>query len=708
MPSLEDVSSHPSSQPVAPALPSAGKRFAHAWDFLAVLILMVASLPLAWVSPRTVISIQYPGSFDDHWVIDGAYKAQHHLYFGRDVSFLYGPLAHWLMSVAPRLPGLSLGSIYTSHRTLVLWCAILFSYFALRFLLPEQAAWKRFLLLLLLVIFWTSWDGRTSLGILLFVVFLRGWYAVLEERLNPALFAGGSAALIAFAFLYSADTGVYGIAAWGLGMMGVALENAHEWRRHFRQYVIACGVFAVSMIIVGLALSIVVRSPLDFFFFLKSSLALVGVHRWNEPYPLDSTGEIHLLVPAAIGVCVFLLRFLVKPDREDVLTAHTGFLLSAFLFALLAMQSGLVRSDPNHIVFGIFPMVFFSGAVLFSFSSRTASAIAALGAIVSSLAFSSPAPWYEPSSLRFRLARARHPITDCPGGYRDFDHVCYPASFAATMQSTTDFFRQNSGNGDSVVIFPYQYMFAGPANRNVAGGVEQSFLANGAYLSQAAIKGMQQASAPVGLYFSDAGPGQLGSSLLSLPIDNISNFTRTPPVWFWIFRNYHADRQFAPGMIGLRHDEARASRITMQEIPLTLTAGNYPVTSAPDTIDLGAPNWPSSGADFLRLRLRMKYSPLWKLRKPARLQLEITLANDTRLLRTFVVEPNVTSEVWFYPGNEADLINYFNADDSSWRSVPRLAVTDLRLIVTPMDWFSQMPQSVTIDSADAVRVSLSH
>ena len=40
------------------------------WDAAAVLLLLVASLPLAWISPRNLIVIQRPGTFDDHWVLD--------------------------------------------------------------------------------------------------------------------------------------------------------------------------------------------------------------------------------------------------------------------------------------------------------------------------------------------------------------------------------------------------------------------------------------------------------------------------------------------------------------------------------------------------------------------------------------------------------------------------------------------------------------
>ncbi len=52
----------------------------------------------------------------------------------------------------------------------------------------------------------------------------------------------------------------------------------------------------------------------------------------------------------------------------------------------------------------------------------------------------------------------------------------------------------------------------------------------------------------------------------------------------------------------------------------------------------------------------------------------------------------MSSEVWFYPWNQADLADYFAADESRWRSGPRPAITHLRLLVTPLDWVSAKPE----------------
>jgi len=702
MANLGAVMSKPRSSPAISTRPLS--KLARNWDALLVLLLIVASLPLAWLSPKTVVVIQHPGTFDDHWVLDAVYKVTHGIYFARDVVFLYGPLAHWLMAAPPRLAGLSLGSIYTSYRTLLLWCAVVFTYGALRLLLPEQPAWKRAVLLLVMCAFWTSWDGRTALGLLLFAGFLRGWYAVREGTLMPVPFACGSALAIAFAFYYSADTGVYGIAAWSLTLAGVVWQHRRETHK-LRLVINALAAFAASAIVLLFVINLANGGLLDFHFW-RTSLALVSVHRWNEPVAMSDSGEVHLLVPLLAGSALFALRLLVPADRSKVIAARIGFLLSAFAFAVLSMQSGLVRSDFPHIIAGVYPIAFFSGVILFSFRSRIVSIGAAIATVAASLLFVRLLPEFQPASLRWRLARMIHPIATCPRGYREIDRACFPDEFANSLQATVTYLQQHSSERDAVLIYPYQYMFAVAARRDAAGAVEQSFLANGAYLSQFDIDGMKRANAPVGLFVRDATPREYASPTLSLPIDDVSNFTRTPDVWFWVFRNYRADQPLAPGVIGLVRDETRVARISSQVFPLSLQVHTYPVDSRSAAIELGAPEWPAGGADFLRLRMKLRYSPLWKLRKPERLQLEITRTDGSRSLRSFVLEPNVETDVWFYPWDEADLALFFDSHEETWRMSPRPAIANLRLIVSPLDWFSQEPESVTIGAADAVRFDL--
>ena len=67
---------------------------------------------------------------------------------------------------------------------------------------------------------------------------------------------------------------------------------------------------------------------------------------------------------------------------------------------------------------------------------------------------------------------------------------------------------------------------------------------------------------------------------------------------------------------------------------------------------------------------------------------------------------NVPSDVWFYPWADSDLSGFFGADETQWRSGTRAPITHLRLLLTPVDWVSQQPDSVVIESADAVKVGM--
>ena len=420
-----------------------GRLLREHWDFLAVLLLIVVSLPVIWLSPKTIMVVPHPGLFDDHWDLDAVYRAAHGSWFGRDVAFPYGPIFEWLFSAPARWANLSFTAIYASYNTLLLWCTFLFGYFTLRLLLPEQPNWKRFLLLILLCVFWAPWDGRTAFDIFLFALFLRGWYGMREKRVKPILLGSAAAVLCAIAFLYSADTGVYGIAAFGLAMLGVAWESWRD-REALRRYVITLVIFAAASLVMVFVINLLMGG-LGNFQFWRSSLALVSVHRWNEPSAMASDEAVRLLGPLVAGAIIFLLRWLVRGDRAATIAARPGFLLSAFVFAVLAMQSGLIRSDPMHVVFAVFCMVFFSGVVLFSFAGRIASGAAALLAVVASLFAGLPTTMFRPSSLHYRLAQFRHPSTDCPAGFNDFHDVCYPSGFTALLDAGDRYLNQHSG-----------------------------------------------------------------------------------------------------------------------------------------------------------------------------------------------------------------------------------------------------------------------
>ena len=684
-------------------------RFRRHWDILAVLLLILVSLPPTFLSRRTLLLIRYPNLLDGSWMLDTSFKASRGLWFGRDVAFTYGPLFQWLSSAPARWMGLSMGSVNATHYTLPLWCTFVLGYLTLRLLIPEQPAWKRFLLLLLLFVFWSPSDPqdlgatlKTSIPIFLFALFSRGWDAVRQERLKPLVAGSGAAVLCTLAFSCSADGGVYSIAALLLALGGAAWESPRN-RQSIGRYGLVLLAFTVVSLGLVFVINAIVAKPLDFRFW-KNSLAIVAGYRWFEPARMANPDTLRLLVVLGVGGMIFLLRRAMPGNRHATFTARTGFLLGGFAFAVLLMQSGLVRSDARHIILATFPMVFFAGTFLFSFGSRVVSAIAALVAVASSLLLGSQT--FPPSFVRIDYAHLRNPDVACPTGSREFDGACWPAAWAADFEIITRHIQQRTGPQDYVVVFPYETMFGIASRRNVAGGVMQSYLASGSPLSQVDISGLDRAAAPVGLYWLDNDPNLGTNKDASFPLDGIANFTRNPEVWFWIFRHYRAEDEVLPGIIELQRDDSRAARIVMHTQSLNLAGQSFPIRQRSSVLDLGVPAWPSGRSDFLRLRITAHYSFWWRLRKPERLQLEITRADGSRDEKGFLVEPNVSSEIWFYPWSDADLAPYFAADETRWRTDPRPPITHLRLLAMPLDWVSQKPDSISIDAADAVRFTM--
>jgi hypothetical protein len=239
----------------------------------------------------------------------------------------------------------------------------------------------------------------------------------------------------------------------------------------------------------------------------------------------------------------------------------------------------------------------------------------------------------------------------------------------------------------------------------------QAYTASGPELVRIEMSGLDGKPIPAALYMPDADLSHWSKqetqswsrNYLSIPVDGIPNFTRIPEVWFWMVRHYHTSQQLMPGIVGLVRDDSRASRIALQAQSIGLPQKKYEISERESAIDIGTPNWPS-GYDFLRLRLKVHYSQLWKLRKPERLQVEITRADGSRDLQWVVLPPNTSTEIWFYPWAAPDLADYFNPDAGKWRLNSRSPITGLRFIVTPLDWVSAQPQAIEIEGADAVRL----
>jgi hypothetical protein len=707
MEKLDAVLSKQGSPPASAANQRPVSFLAKYWDLAGVLLLMLATMPAQWLVPRIVTFVPNLGLIDDNWHLDASFKALRGIWVGRDVAFTHGPIFQWLSSLPARSMPLSFGGLYATWNTVPLWCAFLLLYLTLRLLMPGQPAWKRFVLLLLLSSFWEV-SLRTSIPALLFAVFLRGWYWARAGHSRSYVLGVVGALLCAIAFLIAGDTGIYGTAAWFAVLLGIALETRRE--RFAGKILSTLASFLLASFLIAIAVNSLLVSPLNFKFW-RDSLAQIAAYRWATPAAMTAEGEVHLLVALLIGAAVFLLRARTRKAAITI-TQRTSFLLGGFVFALAMLQSALVRSDIGHIIIGESAMVFLVSIILFSLAGR-ASAAGVVVVIACSMLFSRPI--FRPSSLTRVVSQLRNPLTECPPGYHEFDRACYQEALTPEMLSAASAFLQShSGQNDDIFVFPYQTMFGLASRRSVAGGLMQAYTASGPYLSQLEIAGLEHKTVPAALYFSDADLShwrhadveRWSRNYLSVPVDGIPNFTRTPEVWFWLLHHYHSLQELTPGVMGLQRDDSRTTGIAMQVQSLGLPQRTYPIDTRASTIDLGEPAWPS-GFDFIRLRLTVRYPVWWKLRKPERLQLEIIRADGTRDFQWMVVPPNVSTEVWFYPWDAPELAAYFKPDEKLWRLNSHSAITGLRLWATPLDWVSQQPEAITVADADAVRLSMS-
>jgi len=644
---------------------------------------------------------------DDNWHLDEVFKLSRGVWVGRDVAFTHGPIFQWLSSLPARLMGVSMGAIYATWVTVPAWCAFVFVYLTLLLLLPEQPAWKRALLLVLVLVFWEP-SLRNAFPVLLFAVFLRDWYAVIGGRARAFALGIVAALLCVIAFLIASDTGVYSTAAWVVATFA-ALFEARRDEGIVGKCILVLLAFVASSFVLALAINQVMASAFDFKFW-KDGAQMVSVYRWATPSAMTDAGTTRLLGTLFAGAAIFLIGAGARNKENRAMATRAGFLLGGFVFAVITLQSALVRSDYGHVIIASFAMVVLAGAILFSIESRL-SWLAVLIAVVLSVLFAHPA--FRPATVLRLVQQVQHPLTECPAGYREFDRGCFAPEFTGMLGSASSFLGQHSGEQNHIVVFPYQTMFGIASGRNVAGGLMQAYTASGPYLSQVEITGLERAPAPAGLYLPDADMRDLSDRDLahwrnldlSLPVDGTYNFTRTPDLWFWMLRHYRAEQQLSTGVFGLLRDDSRATRISMQSRSLGLTAQIFPIRERSAALDLGVPDWPV-GSDFLRLRLKVRYGVWWKLRKPERMQLEITRADGSSELRWFVIQPNVSSEIWFYPWSQPDLVRYLDPDESHWRTAPRSAITRLRVLATPLDWVSVAPDAIVLEAADAVRLEM--
>ncbi len=666
---------------------------AQSTEWLVLIFLLVAVIPPILVQHRSLTVVPTLNLIDGSWLLDTSYKAAGGIWFGRDVAFTYGPLFQWMSSAPSRWIGISTGAIYATWETLPLIVIILCTFLGARLLLPEAAAWRRALLVLLAVVFWAPPNLRVSVCLLAFLLFVRltdQVAAVASAVVLPAMAAAG---ICVVGFLISADTGLYSVAALLLCVAATAVAKGRTSR--LAKFLLIAGVCFAALVLVTNAAMV---SPLDFRFW-RSSMAIAGAYRWFEPTAMTKEYKRVILESLVLGIAVFAVAWWRRRPRGRW-TLRPAFLLAGLCLAVLMLQTSLVRPDSGHIWIGIYPTIFLSGAIVVDEGDSRRWLSMAMPAIVviATLLLAHAYPAYLVRNVWAQFRQMRHPVVTCPQGSQEFDRACFPVSDAALLSTVSIYTGLNTGPGDSIALFPYQTAFGLTSRHQVAGGLLQSYLANGEYLTQLELAGLQKASPPFGLYFPDG--------VISVGVDFIPNFTRSPDLWFYLLRHYHAEGSPMPGVVGLVRDDSRDPQLTFAEEKIAATVGPLWISKRSTAVDIAQVHWPGEGADFLKLRLRVNYPPWWRLRKPSKLTLQMSFADGTVKSVEFVLQPNHASDVWIYPWDDKDMGKYFFSDESQWRSQGRSALNRLTLFITPFDEVSVVPRSVSVESVEAVRIGL--
>src|SRR5208337_3881709 len=238
----------------------------------------------------------------------------------------------------------------------------------------------------------------------------------------PAL---GAAILCLASFLVSADAGVYCLAALVLSLAATAVVKARTpGALSGLGGFLAAALVCLAIFVV--ATNAVMSGPLDFSYW-KSSLILATSYRWLEPKSITAASTWRLLGVLVLGLVVFAVAWQRRQPEGNHRTLRPGFLLAGFCLAIFMMQSAVVRSDAIHVVNGVYPMVFLSGAVLIGGLAPVRWWLSALllAGFIATIPFTIP-HYTEPlpADLVKGVREVLRPNLTCPEGKQEFDRLC--------------------------------------------------------------------------------------------------------------------------------------------------------------------------------------------------------------------------------------------------------------------------------------------
>ena len=659
-----------------------------------VALAMVVMTAAFRLSSTKIIYIPHLSLIDDSWNLDIAHRFSRGCWLGRDVIFTYGPLYELMTGLPARIlhqPGI--GSLFGTWATIPICLSVVLVYGIGTLLLGSEPVWKRVIFLVGIIFFCCPLDIRPLICVFILAALVRT-VASLTSRTVLRRAAAISLLLIA-ASLVSADAGIYNAATFFIVVFW-AFCFEHRSRREIAVFGLTMATLVVAWMLV---LNSILGSLLDFRFW-RINAAQVSNYRWGQPTSLNPSMEFFMVCIAYTTALLTLMpAWVLRRTEASTLPRRPLFLCSGFCVAILYLQSGLVRADWVHFSQAIFPAVaivtitFLGTGTIARRSTWIWMGVALLVAAFVSLGVMQRL--WGPQLLRNNLVVQRVNGA-CPVGTQYFQQACLDISDVEILSSAERFL---AGSPDpKAIVFPYQNLLAIAAGKLAAGEILQSYAANGELLMAQQLQSLQHDRPELAIYGVD--------DLASWRIDQVSNFSRSPGVWFFLQQNYKFDSKLAGGFVGLRRDEERSRRWKESCEDADTFRPKTLKVSAAGVYDFGGVSW-SNPYDFIRLEDRFKYPISWMLGKPAAVAVLLQLSDGSVKVAHVVLPPNRDTELWIFPWDEADLSRYFLPDPQQWReSSVRPAVTRLAISVVPYDAISVLPSAIEVRKVQAVSLAL--
>ena len=552
---------------------------------------------------------------DDSWILDIAYRYSRGNWLGRDVLFTYGPLYELMMGLPSRILHQSeIGFIYRTWSLIPIVVSILLVYGIGALLLGSEPAWKRLLFFLAVLYFWCPFDVRAILVLFIFAVFVRA-ITQLEAR-TMLLWAAVTVFLIIVAFLVSADAGFYSGAALALVVLCAFCFRCQSPRLLFR-----FSLTTAILLVVGVFVVNALAARFFDFRLWRGALEQASNYRWAMSLGLQPEMLTFIKVIIFATILAFGSAWMFRQVDSSALTRRPLFLCSGFCIAILCLQSGLVRSNWTQVWPAAFPAVVMIGLILLGTGPvRRPISFLLIGLMLAVSLFVATIPSHRLWAFRLLANNWNLQLVDgeCPSGTVYFQQACVSVPQFQILGRSKEFLK---GSADpKTFVFPYQNILAVAAQKLVAGGVLQSYAAYGGFLMDQQITSLQHERPELAIYGVD--------DVASWRVDEVSNFSRSPKVWFYLQQSYRFDSTLSGGFVGLRRDDERTKN--WKEVR------GYSVDFRPRVVkvsgsgiyDLGNVGW-AIPYDFLRFEVRFTYPSWWKLSKPSAVAFVLHFSDGT-------------------------------------------------------------------------------